>query len=255
MLPRFFVPDLDPDSGAIALPPDEARHLTRVLRLAAGDDVAVFDGRGHEFRARVVSALRDRVQLDRLEPIAPAPEPRVPLTLVQAVLKADKMDAVVRDATMLGVAAIEPIVTARTIGRTQALESGRASERWRRVAIASAKQCRRATLPAIAEGRSLAEWLTRGGPGTRVLLVEPSASSGNEPSLRFLETHAPASLTLVVGPEGGWSPEERQQAEAAGCLAVTLGGITLRADAVAVAALAIVRFVLRDLGEASPDSA
>ncbi|MEP6915432.1 MAG: RsmE family RNA methyltransferase [Acidobacteriota bacterium] len=247
MLPRFFVPDLDPDGGPIALPPDEARHLTRVLRLSAGDEVAVFDGRGHEFRARVVSATRDRVQLDRLAPIAPAPESRVPLTLVQAVLKGDKMDAVVRDATMMGVTAIEPVITARTIGRLQALESGRASERWRRVAVASAKQCRRATVPAIADGRSFADWLPAGGAGTRVILVEPSAGGGDEPSLRFLETHAPASLSLLVGPEGGWSPEERQQAEAAGCLAVTLGGITLRADAVAVAAIAIVRFVLRDL--------
>jgi 16S rRNA (uracil1498-N3)-methyltransferase len=247
MLPRFFVPDLDPAGPRSALPADEARHLTRVLRLGAGDEIAVFDGRGHEFRARVADAVRDRVQVEILDAIAPAPEPRVPVTLVQAVLKGDGMDAVVRDATMMGVTAVAPIVTARTIGRRPALESGRAAERWSRVAVSSAKQCRRATLPIIEPGRPLRDWLAQCGAGLKLILIEPSATSGGEGSLRLLETHAPASLSLLVGPEGGWAPEERQLAEAAGCLPVSLGGITLRADAAPLAALAVVRFVLGDL--------
>jgi 16S rRNA (uracil1498-N3)-methyltransferase len=244
MLPRFFVPDLDPSAGAAALPAEEARHLTRVLRLGAGDEIAVFDGRGHERRARVTTAVRDRVQVELLDAIAPAPEPPVPITLVQAVLKGDSMDAVVRDATMMGAASIEPIVTARTIGRRQAIESGRASDRWTRIAVSSAKQCGRATLPLIGSERPLSDWLAHGGAGLKLILVEPSAASGAESSLRLLETRAPAALSLLVGPEGGWAPEERHLAEAAGCLPVTLGGLTLRAEAVPLAALAIVRFVL-----------
>jgi len=247
MLPRFFAPDLDPGTATTALPAEEARHLTRVLRLTPGDEIAVFDGRGHEFRARVAAAARDRVQIELLDRLEPAPEPRVPVTLVQAVLKGDKMDAVVRDATMMGVAAIEPIVTTRTIGTMVALESGRAAERWRRVAVSSAKQCRRATLPTIRSARAFPDWLAHDGAGVHLILVEPSASEGSEQSLSLLESHAPASLSLVVGPEGGWTPEERQQAEAAGCIAVSLGGITLRADAIALAAIAIARFALKDL--------
>jgi 16S rRNA (uracil1498-N3)-methyltransferase len=80
-----------------------------------------------------------------------------------------------------------------------------------------------------------------------MMLVEPSAAAGTEQSLHFLEDHSPATVSLIVGPEGGWSQEERQQAEAEGCIAVTLGGLTLRADAVAVTAVAIVRFALKDL--------
>src|SRR6478672_8502612 len=137
MLPRFYAPDLDPEGPTTALPPDEALHLTRVLRLGQGDQIAVFDGRGHEFLARVAAASRDRVQVDLIEPVSPVAEARVPLTLVQAVLKGDKMDDVVRDATMMGVAAIDPIVTARTIVRARRTES----DRWSRVAVASAKQC------------------------------------------------------------------------------------------------------------------
>lgn len=247
MLPRFYVPDLDPQCLVTALPADEARHLTRVLRLGEGDEIAVFDGRGHEFRARVAAASRDRVQVDLLEPVTPVLEARVPLTLVQAVLKGDKMDGVVRDATMMGVAAIEPIITARTIGPLRAFEGGRATERWARIAVSSAKQCRRATIPIIRSGQSFADWVSIGGPGLRLILVEPSATSGTEQSLQFLEGQAPEALSLLVGPEGGWTPEERQHAEAGGCLPVTLGALTLRADATALAAIAIVRFAMRDL--------
>ncbi len=247
MLPRFYAPDLQADAPLAALPADEARHLTRVLRLAPGDEIAIFDGRGHEFRARVAAAARDKVQVELLEPIVPVREARIPLTLVQAVLKGDGMDTVVRDSTMMGAAAIDPIVTARTIGPLHAIESGRAVERWSRVAVSSAKQCRRATVPAVGGVRSLEEWLALGGAGLRLILVEPSASSGAEQSLHLLEAHAPAALSLIVGPEGGWTAEERQLAEAGGCIPVTLGALTLRADATAVAAIAMARFAMNDL--------
>jgi 16S rRNA (uracil1498-N3)-methyltransferase len=247
MRPRFYAPDLDPQAPTAALPADEARHLTRVMRLTEGAEIAVFDGRGHEFRARVTAAARDRVQVELLEPVSPVPEARVPLTLVQAVLKGAGMDGVVRDATMMGAAAIDPIITARTIGPLRALQSGGATERWTRIAVASAKQCRRATVPVIRQSHAFEDWLALDGPGLRLILVEPSASAGTEQSLHFLESHAPASLSLLVGPEGGWTSAERQQAEASGCLPVTLGALTLRADATALAAIAIVRFVMRDV--------
>jgi 16S rRNA (uracil1498-N3)-methyltransferase len=152
------------------------------------------------------------------------------------------MDDVVRDATMMGVAAIEPIVTARTIARAPPAEN----DRWVRVSIASAKQCRRAVLPAIAPPRSFDDWLGASAHGLRLMLVEPAAADVESGSLRVLENHAAGSIAVIVGPEGGWTAEERVKADQAGCLAVTLGGLTLRADAVAVAALAVVRFALRD---------
>ena len=248
MLPRFYVPDLDPAARQAALPEDEGRHLTRVLRLGTGDEIAVFDGRGREFRARVTLARRGSVQVDVLEPIAPAREPRVAMTLAQAVLKGEKMDAVIRDATMMGVAAVEPIITGRSAMRLGALERGHAAQRWRRVAVASAKQCRRAIVPAVGDGQTLTNWLTRDGAALKILLVEPEAAGWEERSMRHLDGAAPpASVSVLVGPEGGWSVEERQMAIDAGFTPVTLGGLTLRADAVPVAALAIIRFVFGDM--------
>ena len=239
-LPRFYFPLLDPSLPDGVLPEEEANHLTRVMRLGKDDDIAVFDGRGREFRARVTAAVRGRVRITLLDPITPAPEARVPLTLVQAVLKGDKMDAVIRDATMMGVAAIDPVVTSRTIAR-----GARDTDRWARVAVASAKQCRRAVVPAITAPGRFGDWLAASAHGLRLLLVEPSTGA-ETCSLRMLEDHAPGSLALIVGPEGGWSEEEQRAAERAGCVAVTLGPLTLRADAVPIAALAIARFALRD---------
>ena len=241
-LPRFYAPELEWSVREGDLPADEAHHLTRAMRLGTGDDIAVFDGRGREFHARVVSAVRGRVRIELLEAIAPAPEARVPLTLVQAVLKGDKMDAVVRDATMLGVTAIEPVITSRTIARLPRREN----DRWQRVAVSSAKQCRRAVVPSIAAPRPFSDWLAASAHGLSLILVEPSAADRDVCSLRVLEDHAPASLALIAGPEGGWTQDERAHAERAGCIAVTLGGLTLRADAIAVAAIAIARFALRD---------
>src|SRR5437762_4703149 len=153
MLPRFLAASLDADAGTARLSADEARHLAQVLRLAAGDEVAVFGG-GREFRARVERVGRDGADLRLLEEFPAAPEPAVRLTLAQAVIKGEKMDDVVRDATMMGVTAIEPLVTEHTAAH---MKAGRAPERWHRIAIASAKQCRRAGVPAIGPGTSFSD--------------------------------------------------------------------------------------------------
>src|SRR5688572_10174003 len=100
MLPRFYAPDLDGDRSVVALPRDEARHLSRVLRLAAGDEVAVFNGRGSEFRAVVETAVRDTAVLRLVEALPVAAAGPVQIVLVQAILKGGSMDDAVRDATM-----------------------------------------------------------------------------------------------------------------------------------------------------------
>ena len=176
-LPRFLASDLDPIAGSASLSADEAHHLIHVLRLRFGDEISVFDGSGREFRARIERVTRDGAHLLLLEEISAAPEPAVRLTLAQAVLKGDHMDDVVRDATMMGASAIEPLLTERTIVRARGLADGKAADRWRRVAIASAKQCRRAVLPIIGGGTELHEWILQDDAERKLLLVEPAAST------------------------------------------------------------------------------
>jgi 16S rRNA (uracil1498-N3)-methyltransferase len=243
MLPRFLATSVDVSASLARLEADEARHLAQVLRLAVGDEVVVFDGAGREFRARIERIARDGADVRLIEEVAAAPEPAVRLTLAQAVLKGEKMDDVVRDATMIGVSAIEPLVTDHTAAH---MKPGRAPERWRRIAIASAKQCRRAVVPAIGVGSAFADFLATDRASLRLLLVEPSASvEGHPPST--LAGDRPDSASLLVGPEGGWSAEEIQSAVAAGCIPITLGRRTLRADAVPIVAIGVLQFVWGDL--------
>jgi len=241
---RFFAPAAGVPGDRILLPVDEAEHLTRVLRLSSGDRVRVFNGRGAEFEAVVDAADREGVRLTIGPPCVPAPEPRVAITLAQAALKGDKMDDVVRDAVMMGVAAIHPIVTARSEISLASLTRGRRRERWERIAVSSAKQCGRAVVPSIAEplqfnASAASSARTRGEdfPFPVFILVEPSTSAGV--ALANLEVSIPDRATLVVGPEGGWTTEEVAAAATLGTL-VTLGQRTLRADAMALVALSAI---------------
>ena len=239
--PRFFAPSLDPSRKEVSLPPEEAQHLTRVLRIRSGATVEVFDGRGHDYGAEVAVADRDHVMLVLLEALDAMPNPRVPTALVQSVLKPQQMDDVVRDATMMGVERIVPLISANVTVPAKALENGRAVERWRRIALASVKQCRRSTLPEIEAPVGLSEWLRDRSVSPAeapLLLVEPSAGVVARSVRSLMDLAPPQRATLVIGPEGGWAADEIDAAVRSGCIPISLGGLTLRADAVALAALA-----------------
>jgi len=246
-VPRFFAPSLDPGDDTVALPRDEAEHLTRVLRLGLGDTVAVFDGRGHEFLARIVASERRDVRVQLLSRVDAETEPTVSLTLAQAVLKGDKMDDVVRDAVMLGVAAIQPIVTTRSEITVAALLRGARLDRWRRVALASVKQSRRAVLPEIRMPLSFESFLGEPALALMLMLVEPAATVTPEPLAALRGRPIPADAAILVGPEGGWTEQEWTAARDRGVSLVTLGHRTLRADAVPVAAISVLQFLWNDL--------
>ena len=221
------------------LPVDEAQHLTRVLRLTAGQEVRVFNGRGAEFAGIVEQAARSGVGIRLGTPVAPAPEARIAITLAHAVLKGDKMDDVVRDAVMMGVTSLLPVVTERSEVTLGTLARAHRRERWERIAVSSTKQCGRAVVPPIAEPIAFAPVVSGVGIGTlpspALMLVEPGAAAAQP--LRELDAPTPPAATVLVGPEGGWTAAELEQARAA-CRLVSLGGRTLRADVMSVVALA-----------------
>jgi 16S rRNA (uracil1498-N3)-methyltransferase len=237
---RFFAPSAGATGDLVALPADEVEHLARVLRLGVGAAIQVFDGRGREFHAVVESVTKGDARVRVGAAVAPAPELPIALTLAQAVLKGDKMDGIVRDAVMLGVVAIQPLLTARTEVSAATLDRGRRRERWQRIAVSSAKQCGRAVVPIVHAPRSLDDVLrvpaTGSSPGPVLMLVEPGAAPGAS-AVRELEGDAAPQVTLLIGPEGGWSPQEIADAPPA-CRMVTMGGITFRADAAASIAIA-----------------
>jgi 16S rRNA (uracil1498-N3)-methyltransferase len=240
---RFFAPALDAGDETVVLPKDEAEHLRRVLRLGVGDTVSVFDGRGHEFSARVIVALPRETRVQVTARIDPPPEASVPMTLVQAVLKGDKMDEIVRDAVMLGVSAIQPLVTKRSEMTVAALLRALRIERWRRIAVASVKQSRRAVLPDIRTPLSFDNHLEEPLGGLQLMLVEPGTHADVEPMSALKREPAPSDVSVWIGPEGGWDEREWKGAHERGVRLISLGERTLRADAVPVAIISILSFL------------
>ncbi len=244
---RFLVPAIPPVGDTVMLPADEASHASRVLRLGAGAVVGLFDGKGGACTGVIASTNKSgsevAVRIDG--PCVAAREPRVAVTVVHAVLKGDKMDDVVRDAVMMGAAAIQPIVTARSETSLAAITRGARVNRWRRIAVASTKQCGRAVVPEVFDARALdtdATWLDGPRtPGPRLLLVEPGTALPARTPREVGEPPAGAA-SIIVGPEGGWTPEELG---ALGRVTVpmTLGHRTLRADRAATVAIAALQAV------------
>jgi 16S rRNA (uracil1498-N3)-methyltransferase len=232
-VPRLYVPSMAAGIDRVPLPKDEAHHVTRVLRLPSGAPVRLFDGKGREWSGRLdTGAKRGESSVLVEGETKPVPEPEVAVTLAIGVLKGDQMDAVVRDATALGVVAIAPMETAHVTVPPRAWQSGAAVERWQRVAVAAAKQCGRAVVPAVRPVATLADVLATGAD-TMWLCAEPIIAEG-------LTTHVErrgSSALVLVGPEGGWSEQEALLALRAGAGFFNLGPRTLRAELAPIVAL------------------
>ncbi len=244
---RFYAPQASRVGQTVALPPGEAHQLLHVLRLGRDATVQAFDGRGREFVARVLAIDRGGVSIRTVETVEPAREPAVDLALALAVLKGRTTGAVVRDATMLGARTIQPLTTTRGPAGPAAAGLDRAVGRWQAIAIASAKQCRRAVVPAVGPPLPFAELVARGPRGLGIMLVEPAIAAPHASIRTVADQPPPARATIAVGPEGGWTDSEVEAAAGAGFRLLTLGSRTLRADAAPAAALAILQYVWGDL--------
>jgi 16S rRNA (uracil1498-N3)-methyltransferase len=231
---RFYGPDAERIDDVVDLPPEEAEHLVRVLRLKAGAPVRVFNGRGSEFAGAVESVGKHGVSVRLRDSLDAQAEISVAVTLAQAVLKGDKMDDVIRDAVMMGVAVIQPTITTRTETSVGSLRRSHRQERWQRIAVSAAKQSGRAVVPAVREPCTFQEAVGSLDAERRAFMfVEPSAGVGGVAPGEIAKPSIP--VTMLVGPEGGWTSEEIAQGSRS-CQLVTLGARTLRADSVALVA-------------------
>lgn len=195
-------------------------YLFRARRLAVGDPVVLFDGAGREADAAVASVDDERAVL-AVGPVRQATRPGPHITVIQAVVKGERMDWCLEKLVEVGADAIVPVETARTVVRLDAAKRAGRRERHRALAEAAARQCGRADLPAIAEVAPLAAALAAVDAEVRVV-AQPGA-----PALRVAPA---ASLAILVGPEGGLAPEEVALAERHGFTPVSLGPTILRAE-------------------------
>jgi 16S rRNA (uracil1498-N3)-methyltransferase len=233
---RFFVDAIR--NGRAEIHGEEARHLTRVLRVEAGQRFEISDN-SNVYLAQIETARKDEVVFRALEKLdSPAPELR--LILCAALIKFDRFEWIVEKATELGASVIVPVETARS-ERGLAQAARKRLERWRRIAHEASQQARRARLPEIHEPAAFDAALQTRADYRFALDEEP----GGAPLLEALPHEIPpeTSIALLTGPEGGWAERERAALEPAGWTRVALGGLILRAETAALAALAICQAV------------
>jgi len=237
---RIYVPDGLNAGRDCPLPAPQARHVARVLRLAEGDALTLFNGDGVEYDAVVARATRDDVTVKIRSTRAGLPEPALDITLGQALSSGERMDYTVQKAVELGVAAVHPVEAHRSVVRLDAARAQKRVQHWQSVVISACEQCGRNVIPPVAPVAALDAWLAPRAPALRVLLSPRG-------EVRLLDLPRPEGpVRLLAGPEGGFTRDEEDRARGAGYTLVRLGPRVLRTETAAVAALAAMQTLWGD---------
>jgi 16S rRNA (uracil1498-N3)-methyltransferase len=247
MLRRFFVEEIRADNGTCLISGSEAKHISNVLRMRAGDRFILMDGRGYRFQAVIESTSSKGVRAILEKPLPKPPPSPVHITLCQALTKSRAMDYLLQKTSELGVDRVVPFYSERTTVRYKKERLVNKMRHWREIAISAAKQCGRSTPVAIDSpisfGAVMEKW--RGQNALKVVLWEEEESK----DLKSLMKLSPSADNFVgmIGPEGGFAEEEINIARNAGFIVASLGHRILRADTAAITTVAIVQYELGDL--------
>ncbi len=233
MPPRLYVGEPLRAHQPLALPEAAARHA-QVLRLQPGDAVTLFDGRGGEWAARIDAMTKRGVMAQALEHRAVERELPCRVTLALSMPSGERMDTVIEKATELGAAAIQPLISERSVLRLSGERADKRRAHWQAIAVAACEQCGRNRVPAVHAAQPLAAWLgalgERGADEARWLL-------GWRDAQPWPEAPPPATVLTLSGPEGGFTAEEEALAAARGFVTIGLGPRVLRADTAPLAVM------------------
>ena len=239
VVPRFFAPVQLFPGAEIELPERVARHCA-VLRLRRGDAVVLFNGEGGEFSAELTLVSRGDSRAFVISGRTPERESPLTIALAQCVSSGDRMDTTLQKSTELGVSRIVPIASERSVVRLSSDRADRRVAHWRNVVIAACEQCGRNHVPEVTAITDFAAFLSRAASDGLRLLLAPDSDR----DLKQLER--PSRVTLLVGPEGGLAPEERQRAERSGFVPIRFGPRILRTETAPLAAIAAMQALWGD---------
>ena len=255
MNPRFFVDPKQISGDTVTISGEELTHLARVLRLKPGSCITVCDGSGQECQAILQEILPGMAMARIVQRVSGHAEPRVKITLVQGLPKADKMELIIQKGTELGICEFLPVLTERTVVKLSRTKAERRVERWQRIAKEAAKQSQRTIIPKIHFPIPWRECLSKySEKGQGRLGLFPWEAVSNK-SLREVlsanEDWKPGDLReiwLFIGPEGGWSETEAGEAGALGIISLSLGPRILRTETAGIVAASLVLYENGDLG-------
>ena len=248
-IPRFYFPDPLALGARVNLPQDAAHHALRVLRMVEGDVVALFNGDGHLYHAKISRVAKQDVLVLVEQATEVACESPLAVTLVQGISSGERMDFSLQKSVELGITAIQPIQTERSVVKLNAERKEKRLRHWQQIVIAACEQCGRNVVPEVRPVLGLLEWLGASAPGVghqaseAVLRIHLSPDA--EQGLRDLEKPV-GPVVLAVGPEGGFSEQERAALRQFGFIGVKLGPRVLRTETAALAALAAIQICWGD---------
>lgn len=233
-MPRFYCPAPLAAGATVDLPEAVAHHL-HVVRMQPGDALTLFDGRGGQYAAVLadIGKRRASATVQAHDPV----EVELPyaITLAQGLPEGAKMDWIIEKAVELGVARIEPLAARRSVVRLSGERAEKRHLHWEGVIVAASEQCGRNQLAELAPVVDVGRWIATPSPAPRILLSPRATSSLAE----WARTNGPQALSLMVGPEGGFTGEEEDAAIAAGALPLSVGPRVLRTETAALAAVAM----------------
>jgi 16S rRNA (uracil1498-N3)-methyltransferase len=234
-MPRFYCPQPLVPGSVVDLPDAVAHHL-HVVRQQAGDELVLFNGEGGQARARLVEIGKRRASAEVLALDAVDVELPFRVTLAQGLPEGSKMDWIVEKAVELGAAAIQPLAAQRSVVRLSGERADKRLAHWQGVVVSASEQCGRNRLADVAPVQDFHRWLGQDADGGTRILLSPRADA----SLAQWARATPArDVTVLVGPEGGFTDQEEDAARAAGALALSMGPRVLRTETAGLAALAI----------------
>jgi 16S rRNA (uracil1498-N3)-methyltransferase len=227
---RVYVEQTLHSGSTIDLPEQTALHVARVLRARPGDALTLFNGDGSEFASEVEVVRGNKVSVRLGAAESRDRESPLQVTLVQSIARGDRMDFIVQKATELGVARIVPVVSQRSVVRLDAAQAASKTAHWQGVVTSSCEQCGRNQLPQLATPQRLVDYLAREEAAALRLVLEPDAP---RPSLGRID----GSVEILIGPEGGFTPDETEAIRLTRFVALPLGPRILRTETAAIAAL------------------
>jgi len=237
---RFFVPPESVKGKIISISGAEAHHILDVMRLKALDKVVAFDGTGREYVGFIKDAKRRSLTVEIVETRTPLSKAGSVVTLIQAVPKRERMDHIVEKSTELGVNAIIPVMTARTIVDWDPAKKEAMPERWGRIAKAAAKQCGRSDIPEVRPVTDLPGALEAADSYDLGLIA--ALSGKTVPLKEALAGFRGGTVAIAIGPEGDFTPQEVELAVKANFRPVSLGRLVLKSDTAGLAALAVLNY-------------
>jgi len=240
--PRIFSREPLAANAVISVSGNAARHITRVLRLRAGDQVTLFDGSGYEFPATLQSVDKRSAELLCGEPRQSITESPLTTELWQVIGKGPKMDTVIQKATELGVNTIRPLYSRYGVVKLDEQRAAKRIQHWQEVATSACEQCGRSIVPRVIAPEPLETALGSLDSDATAVMLAPAAGD----TLDTLVAEAD-KIVLLIGPEGGFSDEEQRLAADAGVRGARLGPRILRTETAPLAALSVIQFLRGDL--------